>query len=142
MSNSTLEKGVCDNHKSKINQFFSALCSMQIFWPPNVCILKKITLVTKIKVYINLPKTFVKQKSIRHFIEWTEENKIEHKYNIQWKRYNDPDRRIGFMWWWKYFIKQGEVVSYLVLEPNLAMRYPIMVGIWHIFNVRKTTYAS
>ena len=52
-----LEKGVCNKHKAK--KVFCDHCGVfRYCYAPPVCKLKKITLVTKIKVYINLPGIF------------------------------------------------------------------------------------
>ena len=55
MSNA-LEKGVYDKHKSKKNGVCNHCGVCRCCDAHPVCILKKITLVTKIKAYINLPK--------------------------------------------------------------------------------------
>ena len=55
MSN-TLDKGVCDKHKSENKVVCNHCVLCRFFDAPHVCILKKITLVTKIEAYINLPE--------------------------------------------------------------------------------------
>ena len=68
MSN-PLEKGVCDNKKSKNKVVFDHCVVCRCCESPPVCILKKIASDTKIKAYINLPEKLVKKQSIRRFRE-------------------------------------------------------------------------
>ena len=106
---------------------------VQMLWPTYCLKIEKITLVTKIKADISLSHKFCQTTINQAFHILSRINKIEQKHiytveEIEWAWQMDL---IYVMMEIFYQTRRSylKLVSYLVLKPKLAMRYPIMVGI-------------